>query len=233
MKQIIPFTKDITFKTDIDEIISISLDHDLKITDDSIIKGNFYVKGSYKIHRSNIDNENFSYKIPCEIDIAGNYNLEEAIVEIDDFNYKNEKDVLQIDIKLLLDNLKIIEEPKLEEIKEEKELVRSEETKEDPQRDNDKVEQIKEEINEQIKDATQDNLDGIDININNVDALNIFNLNDQDETYLTYYVYIYQEDDTIESILDKYKVTKYDLMEYNDLDDIKIGSKLIIPSNNA
>ncbi len=50
-----------------------------------------------------------------------------------------------------------------------------------------------------------------------------------EETFSTYYVYIVRESDTIESIIDKYKTTREQLQNYNDLSDVKVGTKLIIP----
>ena len=47
MKQIIPFTKDITFKNTIGDLVSISLDNDLQLKGEDLITGNFYVKGKY------------------------------------------------------------------------------------------------------------------------------------------------------------------------------------------
>ena len=221
MKQIIPFTKDITFKTSINELVSISLDHDLKVEENSLIKGNFYLKGSYKILKSNIETEKFSYKIPCEIDIAGNYDIKDATIDIDDFNYDIDNDTLKIDVKLLIDNLKAIE-------LKEKELVREEK--------NDPIDKAKEEIKEYILDNIEEDdkeVENLDTGSLKEDYSNMFNLSSDDETYLTYYVYTYQENDTVESILNKYSITKYDLEEYNDLDDLKTGSKLIIPTKNA
>ena len=40
-----------------------------------------------------------------------------------------------------------------------------------------------------------------------------------------------RQDDTINTILEKYHVKKEDLEEYNNLQEIKIGSKVIIPNN--
>ncbi len=53
-----------------------------------------------------------------------------------------------------------------------------------------------------------------------------------EETFSTYHVYIVRESDTIESIIDQYKTTKEQLQNYNDLSDVKVGSKLIIPCSN-
>lgn len=50
------------------------------------------------------------------------------------------------------------------------------------------------------------------------------------ETYSTYRVYIVRENDSLDSILAKYKLTREQLEEYNDLQEIKLGTKLIIPS---
>ena len=58
----------------------------------------------------------------------------------------------------------------------------------------------------------------------------IFNaIASSDETFVTYHVYIVRENDTVGSIIEKYKTTRDDLVAYNDLENIKIGSKVIIP----
>ena len=49
-----------------------------------------------------------------------------------------------------------------------------------------------------------------------------------DETYATYSVYILREDDNLEEVITKYKTNREALAEYNDLDNLKVGSKLII-----
>ena len=56
---------------------------------------------------------------------------------------------------------------------------------------------------------------------------------ESNETYATYHVYILRESDTIETVLQKYNVSKEDLEFYNDLKELKIGDKIIIPSLNA
>ena len=60
--------------------------------------------------------------------------------------------------------------------------------------------------------------------------------NDDKETmndikeYSVYRVYLVGENDTLDNIIDKFKITKEDLSYYNDLEMIKPGMKLIIPS---
>lgn len=52
-----------------------------------------------------------------------------------------------------------------------------------------------------------------------------------DETYTTYSVYILRENDNLDEIISKYNTTKEELSFYNNLDDLKSGDKLIIPTS--
>lgn len=54
-------------------------------------------------------------------------------------------------------------------------------------------------------------------------------LTSNEETFSTYYVYMVREEDTLEAIIEKYQTTREELQSYNDLTDVKVGSKLIIP----
>lgn len=71
-----------------------------------------------------------------------------------------------------------------------------------------------------------------DSNSSSENVTSIFSSNFNDETFSTYHVYIVRENDTLDEILDRYKVLKEDVGNYNDLSDIKVGSKLIIPCSN-
>lgn len=51
-----------------------------------------------------------------------------------------------------------------------------------------------------------------------------------DEEYKSYTVYIVREGDNIENIIKKYNVSRDMLEEYNDISNIKVGDKIIIPS---
>lgn len=116
MKQIIPFTKDITFKSKIGELTSISLDHDLILKGEDLIVGNFYIKGNYKmLPTSEIETE-YSYKIPVEIAISDEYDTFDATIDIDDFTYEiKDAMTLQVNISVEIDHL----EKKIMPVKEE------------------------------------------------------------------------------------------------------------------
>lgn len=66
--------------------------------------------------------------------------------------------------------------------------------------------------------------------INN--EFNIFENIDNSDTYVTYHVYIVKEDDNIDTIIDKYGVTKEEITNYNDITTINPGDKIIIPNKN-
>lgn len=52
------------------------------------------------------------------------------------------------------------------------------------------------------------------------------------ETYTTYSIYILRPEDSIEDVLNKYQITREELGLYNNLDNLSVGSKLIIPATN-
>lgn len=229
MKQTIPFKKDITFKTKIGELTAISLDNDLTLKGEDLIVGNFYISGNYKMHEGSITEEEYSYKIPCEIAISDEYDTYDATIDIDDFYYEIINDeILRVNITVILDNL----EKKEEYLKEE-----------------DRGEEI-EILTDENKDKTEKNFFEDEINLsfdnefkeemlekpNNDRVMSFYETKEkvkkQTDTFLTYKVYIFKEEDTIESVLEKYNITKEELSDYNNLEEIKIGSKLVIPSSN-
>ena len=149
MKQIIPFEKEIPFKTMIGEITSISLEHTLEVGHNKVIKGDFIVGGSYKLTEASQLEEEFTYHIPCEISINEDYDVSNVSVAIDDFYYEilNE-DTLKVNIDVLIDGLEYI---KVEEMDIEKDI-------EEPVRNmpiDEEVETILEELEEEM--ASGDN----------------------------------------------------------------------------
>ena len=48
-------------------------------------------------------------------------------------------------------------------------------------------------------------------------------------TYVTYHIHVVGENDTIDSITNNYKISKDILSEYNDLSNLNIGDKILIP----
>lgn len=65
----------------------------------------------------------------------------------------------------------------------------------------------------------------VDTNINSSLFANL----DSTDNYVTYKICIVREGDTLDSIMSKYNVTKDILEQYNDITNIKLGDKIIIP----
>lgn len=205
MKKVIPFKKEIIFESNIAEITSISLEHNLEIKDNSVI-GNFDISGSYKMTLTSTVTDDFSYNLPFEIALDERYTLDNATVDIDDFYYEIINDrVLSINIEVGIDKLEEIEmEDKMPDIIEE----------------NKEFEEMTRDENVEEKRCIEEE--------NPIS--NVFTSVSDVETYKSYTVYIVRENDTIENILTKYSITKEELEVYNNLEELKIGDKLIIPN---
>lgn len=215
MKNIIPFKKDVIFKTNISEVTSISLENTLTINKD-VIEGSFIVSGEYKISDKSISVDPFNLELPFEIVIDEKYDTSKAIIDIDDFYYEIINDnVLRIAIDVLVDKLE--EKPLIEEFS----LI-----DETPKR-----EVIEEDISE--VDTFERCIEPEDNQIEVKEKINsLFNkFSKESEVYVTYNVYIVREGDTIESILDKYAIDVEELKKYNDISELKLGDKLIIPNS--
>ena len=61
MKQIIPFKKELLFKTKISEITSISLENTLSLKENDLVSGEFHISGDYKMTEASINREKFYY----------------------------------------------------------------------------------------------------------------------------------------------------------------------------
>lgn len=209
MKKTVPLKKDITFKTNIAEITSIALDHELNL-EDRTIKGNLVISGSYKINDTSVNTEEFKYNIPVNIEMSERYILDNMKINIDDFYYEIVNDnLLSVSIEIGLDNLK--EEEILPPFKYEEEKV---------------VPVVKEEKSEFEKEEVLE-----DSRLDTEEVKTLFdNFDDSNETYATYKVCIVKENDTLESIILKYNINKELLEQYNDISELKIGDKLIIPA---
>ena len=254
MKQIIPFKKDLPFKTKVSDITSISLERKIEILDGGIVTGTFYITGDYKMNEGSINREEFSFELPFDITLDPRYDVNSVKADIEDFYYDviNE-DTLKVNIDLYieaeylpdtsLDNNILTEEDKsdneMNDVQKEDEPVEEDrnimmESKSDSKNDeNIEIEKDKEVTSEKIKndDAT---MNDSDIERNDVDdfANDLFSNLDNTETYTTYYVYIVKEEDTIDKIISLYGVTKEDIENYNDITSIKPGDKVIIPKTS-
>ena len=103
MKQIIPFKKDIIFKTKISDITSISLEFELEDIKEEVT-GHFILSGDYKMTEASINKEDFYYKVPFNVELDEKYKIEGVKVEIEDFYYEIiNNDILRANIDLCIE----------------------------------------------------------------------------------------------------------------------------------
>lgn len=223
MKKKINFEKQIHFPTMIGVISAISLEQDLRFVDSNNIEGNLLLTGKYKLTEASRLEEDFDYKIPVEIAVVENLDLNTCKISISDFYYEIvEDDVMVCHIELSLEGLEMIED-ETDLVNDSGDVVREcdsevvpEEEKEIP-----KMEVIEEETTPLDEDDLSDSL-------NDMEESLFFPLDDHD-TYGTFVVYIVRQNETIQTILEKYPTTLEEVEKYNDLKQLAIGTKLIIP----
>ena len=215
MKKIVPFKKDISFDNNIAEISSISLEHTLKLQEENIVSGEFIISGTYKMTEASLNVDPFEYKLPFDISVDKKYDTKNIDVDINDFYYEvTNNEILSVSIEVVLDGLG--EKPREE--KEENTLTDEIETLEETR-----------EVENQTQTVSVENNE-IEVN-EETNVKSIFEDLDENERYAVYKVHIVTENDTIESISSEYNVNREDLEAYNDLSELKIGDKLIIPSH--
>lgn len=215
MNCIIPFTKDVKFKSNIAEILSVSLEHDYTANETEVL-GNFTISGEYKVHEVSVNKVHFEYVLPFSVNMTNKIDTNSVNFEVQDFTYEViDNDTLRVNIEYSIN---------ADELKEEEPLFKQ---VEEPTLDNllDEIdreveEEPKEEINEErdISDEAKDTI--------------LNNINDNDDVYVTYHIHEMKETDTVESICLKYNTSDAILGEYNDLSTLTLGDKIIIPEIN-
>ena len=162
------------------------------------------------------------HQISGEFIISGTYKITEASINFDPFEYKLPFDI-SIDKKYNTQNIEVdINDFYYELINNEILSVNIEVVI-------DGLEEVK--IEPEIKKEVQkEEVENREVQIveNKDETGSIFENLDDNERYSVYKVHVITENDTVESILQKYEITRETLEAYNDLNDMQIGNKLII-----
>ncbi len=199
MKKVYTFKKDVLFKNNIYEILSIALDKTFSV-DGYTIRGEFNISGDYLIKEN--EQDTFNINIPYLNYIEDVYDVSNITVDIDDFYYDVKDDNrLCVNIDVLVDGL---------EEKENRDFIEEVEAK-----------------GELIEDDDDD--DDLELASLSNDRPNHYFSSDEDSAFITYRVCIVREGDTLDSITNKYAVSLDTLKEYNIINEINPGDKLIIP----
>ena len=242
MKSIIPFTKELDFKTKVSEITSISLEREFEVNASSI-DGSLYVSGDYKSHEVSANVIPFNFKIPFAIEIPDNLVEESITLEISDFAYEMEENSkIKVSIELeLFGEEKEIEEEEDEDItpievdgEEIVKMLEEASEKEKEMEKEDRAEPKEEPTEEEKEEAPADTVDETreeteDMTSENVIITGASNTPDE---YTTYHIHIVKEGETIETICTMYNSNLSLLNDYNDLSEVSKGMKIIIPEND-
>lgn len=221
--------RDFLFKDSIFEITSISVEHDEDING-SNLEGDFIISGDYRLHEISINKEDFSFKLPFTHEIRSNVNLDTVNLEITDFTYElNNNDELHVHIEYIVSGeqslIEFADEKDLNEFLNKTDAEVVDLTEDEPR--------FKEISKEEVLDIpTEDKKEEVkEEKPSKISTNNIIGSINADETYVKYHVHTVMQNDTLEGILDKYKITLTDLKKYNTFEALEVNMKLVIPEN--
>lgn len=228
MKKIINFTDDIEFRNNIYEISSISLEREFEATENDI-SGTFIITGSYRGHEISLNQESFTKKIPFSYHFEEPMDKETITMEVDDFTYEIDQNKLCVDIEYEIEGDKMIfdDEREFDKFLEnhEVELV---DFKDDIKEEKPIIEKNVE-VCEQEKEEEKEKQEKNEDREVKVDTEIMDTLTGGENTYITYHIHVCDESDTLEYIANKYKISIDVIKDYNSIDNISAGMKLIIP----
>ena len=212
MKKTINYEKDILFKTEIEEICSISLEHDFTV-DNGFLRGDFIVSGDYKTSSLSINKEKFEYRLPLEYELESNVDVDTLSYDVENFEYNVKGDELSVYIDFGIRYEELKKEPVMpiseSEINFDDLIISSIDDKDDEVRQD--LEETK---------GLEDRNDETNSMVQSIA---------QDDSYVKYHVHIVRDGESLEAIASKYSVSIDLIKEYNDIEGLDIKSKLIIP----
>ncbi len=210
----IPFESVIPFKTSIYEITKMSLEHDFNVND-GVVLGNFYVTGEYKAHEVSVNKEEFKYTLPFTVELNNRIKTDSLEFNIEDFSYdilEGNKLKVNIEYSLEAESLEedreetLFEEVPEEEYKEELEVLE--------EKEEEKEEKKEERVSVEEEKTIMESIAG------------------EEDTYVTYHIHIVKESETYETISTLYNVPASLIKEYNNLEELSLGDKVLIPQGD-
>ena len=240
MKKTVTFDKTVNFPTMIGEISAISLEKDLKFTDGFNVCGDLLLNGKYKLTEASRIEEDFSFKIPIEVALLEEVDDNTGTIDISDFSYdldNTEEMICHIELTIEavdVDKTDKVDEKNIEELREcdgddldtiDVEIPTIDEAKEE------KIVEEKEEIVDEKEEIVEEKEKIVEEQTEENNNFLINNLDDS-ETYGTFIVYNVRQNETINSIIEKYHTSLEEIGKYNEIKEISVGTKLIIPYVN-
>lgn len=227
MNCIIPFEKKLKFEGNIKEIVSISLEHEVTQNPDEVL-GNFIISGTYKEHELSVNTEDFKFVVPFSVELEKKIDKDSFEFWIDNFTYDidgNEM-LVKIDYAMAAEELK--EDEERTEVSPVDLIVTPEEEEEktfnEPEIQEETLTNENDEENEERTEViTQEETKSEEAVISGLQT---------EDDYITFKIHVVKEEETLESICQKNNIDKDELLKLNDITDITLGDKLIIPYQN-
>ena len=239
MQIIKKINRELEFNYNISEITSICMDIDYKVNG-NVLSGVLNLEGDYVSSNFEDTREDFDKKLDFSIDLDKNIDTNTVKVEIDDFTYSIDQNKLNINVDLSLSyEFVLFDEKKefdkfiesreidtntLEEIKKVEEVLDFEEDNEGTCEIEEQEEKLesKEVVDSKDNEAIEEEQRNIEESI--IDMASNFN-----DDFITYHIYIVNDVDTLDGIAEKYHISIDIIKEYNNIENLKSGMKLVIP----
>lgn len=241
----IPFESEIPFKTNISEITKMSLEHDFNINDE-VVLGNFYISGEYRSHEVSVNTDPFNFTLPFSVTYRDDLIKDTLEFNIEDFSYEIiNNNTLKVNIEYSLKG-EVQEElfERVNEMELESELAYIDnflESDGEVECSEDNVVEVKEEVKELeepveivkeepvIVEEREDVKEKEERLSEKEEKTIMETIKDSDDTFVTYHIHIVKESETLETICSMYGVNTSYLSEYNNIDNITMGDKILIP----
>ncbi len=205
----------------------------------------FTVELRSDIDRESVDFniEDFSYdivdntklKINIEYSLSGDV-LEDLIDDSNDELFERvddeemNSDLAFMDDAITDTEVDVSAEEKESEDENDKEVkdVVEEDRKEEQMVEEEKIDEKVKDINEEVKESVTEEI--IKERLDSEDEKTIMDtIKNEDDTFVTYHIHIVKENETFESISTLYKVPVSLINEYNNIDALNVGDKVLIP----
>lgn len=239
MQIIKKINRELEFNYNISEITSICMDIDYKVNG-NVLSGVLNLEGDYVSSNFEDTREDFDKKLDFNIDLDENIDTNTVKVEIDDFTYSIDQNKLNVNVDLSLSYEFVL----FDEKKEFDKFIESREIDTNTLEEIKKVEEVREveednegtcEIEEQEEKLASEEVvdskdnEAIEEEQRNIEESIIDMASNFNDDFITYHIYIVNDVDTLDGIAEKYHISIDIIKEYNNIENLKSGMKLVIP----
>lgn len=233
MQIIKKINRELEFNYNISEITSICMDIDYKVNG-NVLSGVLNLEGDYVSSNFEDTREDFDKKLDFNIDLDENIDINTVKVEIDDFTYSIDQNklIVNVDLSLSYEFVLFDEKKEFDKFIESREIDTNtlEEIKK-VEEDNEgtcEIEEQEEKLESEEVVDSKDN-EAIEEEQRNIEESIIDMASNFNDDFITYHIYIVNDVDTLDGIAEKYHISIDIIKEYNNIENLKSGMKLVIP----